>query len=176
MRLLLVLSGGVGSGKSTLASALRDLLRARVVNTRDLILAVMPDVEPTRGALQKAGDALDAETGGAWVADGLSKLNPDEDFVVLDAVRRAEQIDAIRRRFPEVVVTHVHLQASETVMSQRYDRRARPGDERLDYAAVRKNATEEAVARLSSSCDMLVDTLTDLPEMIASDVAARLGI
>ncbi len=175
MRRLVVLSGGVGSGKSSLAQALRDLRDAYVVNTRDLIVALQPDVERSRGALQQAGDALDAEFAAAWVADGLATLNPVEEFVVLDAARRAEQIEAIRARHPDVAITHLHLRASEAVMAQRYATRAREGDESLDYAGVRRNATEAAIEKLAETCDVVVDTSTDPPETIAVHVLADLG-
>ena len=175
MRRLVVLSGGVGSGKSSLAQALRELRGAFVVNTRDLIVALKPDVERSRGALQEAGDALDAEFAAAWVADGLAALNPVEEFVILDAARRTEQIEAIRARHPDVAVTHLHLQASAAVMAQRYGSRAREGDESLDYAGVRRNATEAAVEKLAETCDLVVDTSTDPPEAIAMRVLADLG-
>jgi len=175
MRRLVVLSGGVGAGKSSLAEALRQSADAHVVNTRDLIIALRPDVERTRAALQQAGDSLDAEFAAAWVADGLATLDPAAELVVLDAARRAEQIDAIRSRCPDVAVTHVHLQAAAAVMAQRYGSRAREGDESLDYAGVRRNATEAGVENLAATCDLLVDTSADPPEVIAKRVLARLG-
>jgi len=174
MRTLIVLSGGVGAGKSSLAAALRDN-GAAVVNTRDLIVALKPDVVRSRGELQKAGDELDAEFAAAWVADGLSRLDPVEDLVVLDAVRRAEQIDAVRARHPGLRVIHVHLRASAEVMAQRYGNRAREGDESMDYAGVRRNATEAAVENLAATCDVLRDTSTDSPEAISKRLLADIG-
>jgi hypothetical protein len=48
----------------------------------------------------RAGKELDVSTGGAWVPDGLRNLlarEPDHRVVVLDSVRRSEQIE---RSFP----------------------------------------------------------------------------
>jgi adenylate kinase family enzyme len=176
MQLFVVLSGAVGSGKSTLARSLQDRYGARIVNTRQIITALTPGLKQTREALQAAGEALDAQVSGTWVADGLEALSPIEPLTVLDAARTSEQVDAIRVRFPNVVVKHVHLSASEAVMGQRYEHRARPGDEQTTYAAARANATEAAVGNLAASCDPFVDTSAHDPEGVVRAVAAGLEL
>jgi adenylosuccinate synthase len=174
---LLLLSGPVGSGKSTLASALRDGYAARIIKTRELIVALMPEVQQTRSELQDAGDVLDARSAGAWVADGLATISPDEPLVIVDAVRRADQVDAIRARFPDVEVQHIHLQAPEQVLSARYEQRALSGDERTSYSEVRENATEAAVDDLARISDFLIDTSSEgRPEEVLVRAVGVLGL
>jgi adenylosuccinate synthase len=176
MRHLLLLSGAVGAGKTTLGSALYDRYGARIIKTRELLTALKPAVEQTRKPLQGAGDALDVETGGRWIAESLFKLNPQEPFVVVDAVRITAQVDAVRERFPNVHVQHIHLQAPDEVLEERYARRARPGDETTSYASVRENPTEASVDKLAAVCDVLFDTSRNRPEDVLVRAAARLGL
>src|SRR5688572_25206871 len=98
---IIALSGAVSSGKSTLARRLAERYEGDRFSTRHLLTrATGSDVE--RAALQAAGDALDRETGGAWVADALSREVaelPEDAVVIVDAVRIAGQVDALREAF-----------------------------------------------------------------------------
>ena len=176
MRQLLALSGPVGAGKTTLSSALRDRYGARVLKTRELIVHAIPDVEQTRRALQEAGDRLDRDTRCTWVAAALDALAGDAPFVVVDSVRRFEQIDALRERFPDAQVQHIHLQAPQRVLEARYAGRALPGDATTTYEAVRENPTEAAVEQLERVCDVLIDTSRNRPEDVLVRAAGRLGL
>ena len=95
---------------------------------------------------------------------------------MVDAVRRAEQVDAARERFPNVRVQHIHLWASEDVLTTRYKGRAQPGDDTTSYSAVRENLTEAEVNQLEGVCDVLIDTVRSLPKDVLVRAAARLGL
>jgi nicotinamide riboside kinase len=71
---VVVLSGPVSSGKSLLAENLRGRYQAQIIKTRDLIRQLRPKVKEERGALQRAGEALDRVNRGAWVKDALVRL------------------------------------------------------------------------------------------------------
>jgi adenylosuccinate synthase len=175
MRNMLVLSGAVGSGKTTLATALRDRYEGHLVKTRELIAERKVRLAGNRTALQDDGDALDRETGGSWIADEIDAMHLQAKLVIVDAVRIVEQINAIRERFPDVRVQHIHLMAPIEVLEKRYEGRSRPGDEKLTYEDVRKNATEAAIDDLKATCDVLIDTSRNRPEDVVVRVSARLG-
>jgi adenylosuccinate synthase len=92
--IIVILSGAVCSGKSALAKQLSERYAANTVKTRDLILQQKPKTKDERSALQKAGDGLDRDDGGRWVADALfqivdkqSKGNVPSGLFVVDSVR-----------------------------------------------------------------------------------------
>ncbi|WP_438032426.1 adenylosuccinate synthetase [Sorangium sp. So ce204] len=174
---VILLSGPVASGKTTLSDALVNRYRFKRLKTRDLIHA-MAGTAAERGALQEAGERLDRETGGLWVAGALtrsvSQLGDDE-TVVVDAVRIEAQVDAIRRAFG-LRTTHVHLTASDGVLAQRYRDRNRAVQEFSSYAKVRANATESGIEKLKDIADVVIDTARSSPEDVFVRVASHLGL
>src|SRR5713226_1403555 len=102
---VIVLSGPIGVGKSSFAKALAECFSATKVGTRGYILR-RTGCDNERRALQNAGDTLDAQTGGAWVADSVAEaaLAAGADAVLLlDSARIAPQVQALRARFPDRV-------------------------------------------------------------------------
>jgi adenylosuccinate synthase len=121
MRLLIVLSGPVGVGKTSFGKKLIEVYGATRISTRQWMQAnrQIPD---DRHALQLAGDGLDRETGGAWVADAVAEVEAeaaDDAVLLLDSARIAGQITAIRSRWGERVF-HVHLHANDKELERRY--------------------------------------------------------
>src|SRR4051812_4711514 len=102
-RLVVVLSGAVSSGKSTLADKLSDRYGVHSIRTKEILVSQLgADERPTRDQLQRLGDRLDGRTRGAWVADAVVREAAElaEDAVVLvDSVRRLNQIEALRLGF-----------------------------------------------------------------------------
>jgi len=100
---LVLLSGHIGSGKSTLAGRLRDRFGCEVVGTRAMLEARLPaGPAPTREQLQQFGASLDSRTRWRWLAEELSRpvgQLADDAVLIVDAVRRGEQVDAIREAF-----------------------------------------------------------------------------
>jgi adenylosuccinate synthase len=153
--LILVLSGPVGAGKTTLAQGLAADVGAAVLHTR-AIIEERAGSEP-RASLQAYGEELDRNLGGSWVADPTLALRAEaakEVLVVVDAVRTAAQIRAIR---DGARVTHVHLTARDAVLRSRFRTRSH---ESLAYEQVRANPTEAAVDRLADDADLVLDTGT----------------
>ena len=173
---VIVLSGPVASGKTTLAKILKGRFNCHLFKTRDLIATAL-GTRPERFSLQRAGDRLDRETGGRWVAEAVARndsLLSENAVLVIDSVRIKEQIDAIRDAFGAIVV-HVHLTASLARLSERYVRRNGAVRELSPYEQVRRNRTERLIERLSDHADIVIDTERSTPDDVAVRVASRLG-
>jgi adenylosuccinate synthase len=178
---IIVLSGRICAGKSTLATALVQQFAAHPLKTRDLIAeASKGKLEAERGALQAYGDLLDRRTKGEWVASALTRLVenlPVDALVVVDAVRRIEQVHAIRRAYGSRVV-HVHVHAEPQVLAERYRRKQRLEKFRefSSYELASNNATEKRVSRLSRSADVVIATDRCRHEDVVVRAASRLGL
>lgn len=167
---LVAISGPVCAGKSSLAAGLAGAVGARILTTRLLIadhLGRAP-VELTRGELQRAGEELDEERGGAWVAERIVGLtHGGVSLVVVDAVRNAQQLAALRA---EAGTFHVHLSADPEVLAARYAKRslASPQLEFTGFEDLRANPTEAQVEGLADLADLTIDTShTDHGETLA---------
>jgi adenylosuccinate synthase len=178
-RLVVVVSGRIGSGKSTLALALEERFGIERLRTRELLIQrLAASTAPSRLALQKQGERLDQRTRGRWLADELGRLlverGPDAS-VLVDSVRRADQIDAIRAAFGTAVV-HVHLVAPRSVLEARFRRRTGVPGEASSYAEAAGDPTEQQVDSLEAIADVVVDTNRSTPEDVVTRAAARLGL
>ncbi len=158
MRLLIAMSGPVGVGKSSFADALAKLHGAERVSTRKWIID-KTGCANERGALQAAGDLLDEQTGGGWVADAVA-AHPHADLptavLLLDSARIAGQVDALRERFGDRVL-HVHLTADDDTLESRYAHRPAELKEFATYAEVKLNGTEAAIGDLAAVADLVLD-------------------
>ena len=93
---------------------LREKHGARVVKTKELILKKLPKTKDARRSLQLAGQRLDREDGGAWVAEALQRVVDDstrdetpKGLFVVDSVRILGQVNSIRKAYG-ADVHHVH--------------------------------------------------------------------
>lgn len=173
MRLLIVLSGPVGVGKTSFGKKLIEVYGATRISTRQWMQAnrQIPD---DRHALQLAGDELDRETGGAWVADAVAEVEAeaaDDAVLLLDSARIAGQITAIRSRWGERVF-HVHLHANDKELERRYLARQLELKEFSTYEKVRENATESSVGELRHIADLVLDTDGVNPRTLADTTMA----
>lgn len=158
------MSGQICSGKSALVEQLRDRHGARVVKTKELILKKSPKIKDERRALQLAGQRLDQEDGGSWVAEALQRVVDDSSksdvpkgLFVVDSVRILGQVNAIRKAYG-ADVHHIHLTAPDEVLRERYHRRSRSDDQGVSYAQLKGNRTEKGVERLADVADVVVST------------------
>ena len=129
--------------------------------------------------MQRIGAELDAETGGRWVADRLSRriYESGKKLVVIDSARISGQIDGLREAFGRDV-RHVHVMASRETCAERYELRRSRSDvqEAATYEEVMSNPTEAQVDTLGPMADVSVDTDRDGAEDVVVRVAAQLGL
>lgn len=179
-RRIVVVSGPVAGGKSSLARALAARFDGIRFSTRELLMPrLAPGEAPTRQALQRIGTELDAATGGAWVADRLSRRIYDapEQLVIIDSARMSGQLEGMRRAFGREV-RHVHVSASRETCAARYEeRRSRPEvQEAASYGEVMSDPTEAKVNELGPMADIAIDTDRDGRDDVVVRVAAQLGL
>jgi hypothetical protein len=130
--------------------------------------------ELTREELQRAGEELDEERGGAWVADGVAELSEGKSsLVVIDAVRNAAQLAAIRAKGSAL---HVHLTADPELLAARYEERrlANPQLEFTGFEDLRANPTEAKIEDLGDLADLGIDTSRADAEATVREVKKRL--
>lgn len=180
-RTIVVLSGAVSSGKSTLAERLVERCGGTRFSTRALLMRTLgADADAERGALQAAGEDLDETTGGAWVADALAREIaglPEDALIVIDSVRMAGQIEALRRAYNRSVI-HIHLTAADEELERRYERRKGTTEvvELANYGDVRKSKTEAAIDSLIDEADVVIDTVRCSANDVEVRASAHLGL
>ena len=176
-----MLSGPVASGKTTLAHNLASRFGMKVLRTRDWLISELENRgQGGRDDLRREGERLDQETDGAWVLQGLDRdwrSDGASESVVVDSVRIVKQIDAIRGAYG-VAVTHIHMTAPVTALSQRYDERQQSSasPDSMTYEDVRRNKTELLVDKLQDVADVVVDSDRCTREDVLVRVASRLGL
>lgn len=179
MARVVLLSGPIAAGKTKIAFLLGERHGVLVCRTGELLRAAVAK-EASRTDLQRAGAALDARTAGRWVADALAQfvlersLSASQQIVVLDSVRRHEQLEVLREAFGSRVV-HVHITAARGLLEANYRRRNRPGDT-ADYATVTSDPIEAAVDDLRIYADLVIDRGRMRPEDAAVKIASYLGL
>jgi adenylate kinase family enzyme len=98
---IICLVGSIGAGKTTFGNFLVEETNGRLLSTSKLLEG------DTRLERQAHGDRLDAETDGAWVRDAIIpvlKAAGDRVTIIVDSVRRKNQIKHIRERWGKDVV------------------------------------------------------------------------
>lgn len=178
---IVILSGPIGAGKSELAEKLAARYRGRVIKTRDLIRKQLPNVREERRALQRAGERLDSSDGGAWVRNALVRYIEDHGegtepngLFIVDSVRIHGQVGAIRQAYGSAV-HHIHLDAADSVLSERYLKRSGKTEELKSYDEVRASKTEREVRLLANLADTVVATDRCTAEAVLVRAVALLG-
>jgi adenylosuccinate synthase len=174
VKYLFVLSGPVAVGKSAFCGEFKSRFGAVRLSTRQILTD--RDVPDDRKALQEAGERLDRETDGKWVADSAVEFARSigaNGILLIDSARIEKQIEYLRRVFGQKVV-HVHLTASIETLRGRYLSRDRKLREFDTYDEVRKNATEAQIKQLGQIADVRVATdLCDSKSALAQALAGR---
>ena len=177
MKCILVMSGPIGAGKSEFSAALERDLGAVRVSTRRYILDVTR-CENERRSLQEAGDRLDVETEGQWVADAVGKAMSEgfsADIALLDSARIAPQLAALRQKFGEAVF-HVHLTADRGELERRYKMRKSELREFATYEEAANHGTEREVGNLAKIADLVLHTDHEDARTLARAAAAWRGL
>lgn len=177
MRLLLALSGPIGVGKSEFCRILTERFGALRLSTRELLVA--KGTAEVREDLQAAGERLDRETEGRWVADALvARLSEQSsDVIIVDAIRIKKQIDHIRRSLGDKIrVWHVFLDAEDAILADRYEKREKKIAEFATYAQVKASATEATIRSLKDVADRAIDTSRCEAVSVVAQAVAGLGI
>lgn len=151
------------------------------MKTRDLIQKARPRIQKTRRAFQRAGDTLDRQQGGMWVANGLvdcvaqaEGTTPSGMFVV-NSARTVEQIRCVRNAFG-INVHHIHLTAEPDELKRRYEERQTSEKGNIPYEQVKKNKTERDVGKLSEIADIVVSTDRCSEDAVLVRATALLGL
>lgn len=155
---IVVISGPISAGKTTLANGLRSDGFA-IVKTHELIQRATQKPLTTREEFQRAGDRLDRRTDFAWITTAVNRspgYSP-EARIVIDSVRKPEQVSVLRRAFGARIV-HLHLTAPDDVLERRYAERHSAVRELPRYADAKRHRTEHRVDRLRHLADVVIDT------------------
>lgn len=178
---ILLISGAVASGKSSLSRGLHERFGVEILKTKAIIQAKFPHAASERRTLQDLGDELDKRTSHRWVRDELDRYiherAREDSIVVVDAVRKTQQVDAIRKAYGPRVF-HIHLTASEHELAKRYSHRRGSVDRELrSYSSVKKGSgTEQRVYELERIADAIISTDRSDEQDVLVRVASQLGL
>lgn len=163
--IVLLLSGPVSVGKTTL----RDLLMARYafgsIRSSAYLreLAAKQTTGTARLDLQELGDSLDRKTDYRWVLDDVAlpamEASTQTRRWLFDAVRKKRQVEHFRGQFKQRVF-HLHLNAPEAVLRERYESRLRENGEPVEGAYERAvvHENEQESRSLIAIADAIIET------------------
>jgi len=126
--IVLLLSGPVSVGKTTLRDSLMAAYGFGAIRSSAYLreLAAKQAGGTRRLDLQELGDRLDDQTDYRWVVDAVAvpamTAEPAIGRWLFDAVRKKRQVEHFRAAFGHTVF-HLHLNAPEAVLRERYEQR-----------------------------------------------------
>lgn len=173
--LALVLSGPTGVGKTTLSSWLVSNAEFSHLSTSGTIRALLHDVKATRRSLQKAGNYLDRLSDFEWISNATVECldNLDHKLVVVDAVRKPQQVLAMRAAL-KVRLVHCHLFAPATVLAMRHLARGRQEDQGLSHDAIQADESECYHVDLKSMADISFESVEGNTDQLGLEVLKSL--
>ena len=170
----------MASGKSVLAQRLSSDFGCTVVKTSDIIRRQRSArAKGDRRSLQRKGNQLDRQTDYGWVADEVAKeIRPREGGlpVVLEGVRKPQQIDRILSRIGHRYVRHIHLSVDPATQKERFQASNRAKDAGLAYEEAMKDASEQQVAKLADKADIVIRTERHTKADVFFRVSASLNL
>ena len=175
-----MISGGTASGKSVLAQRLSSDFGCRLVKTSEIIRSHQSRyAKGNRRSLQLKGNELDRKTDYGWIADEVAKrIRPGEgdSLVVLEGVRKVQQIDRILNQIGHRYVRHVHLSVDSATQKQRFQASTCTKDAGLAFENVIADASEREVGKLADKADMVIQTERHTVADVFCRVSARLNL
>ena len=170
----------MASGKSVLAERLSSDFECKVVKTSDIIRRHQSgQAKRGRRSLQRKGNQLDRKTDFGWIADEVAReIRPGDGNlpVVLEGVRKPEQIDRILNRIGHRYVRHVHLSVDPTTQKERFESSRRAKDSGLSFEDATNDASERQVAKLADKADIVIPTERHTKADVFCRVSARLNL
>lgn len=173
MKRLLLLSGPVASGKTSISATLQELHGFVPISSSSYLRArLAARSEPLdRHNLQELGDSLDHSTDFSWLIESVAnptiQARPDVENWLLDAVRKPRQVELFRLHFGNAV-RHVHINAPESVLQQRYA--ARDATHINEYNNSVLHPNEKSARSLSGFADKVLDTHIHTPFEVADQI------
>ncbi len=170
----------MASGKSVLADRLRAEFDCRVVKTSEIIRSQQSRrAKGNRRSLQRKGNELDRQTDYGWIADEVARrIRPGggDSPVVLEGVRKPQQIDRILKRIRHRYVRHVHLSVDPVTQKGRFEASKRTKDADLPFEDAINDASEREVAELAAKADIVIRTERHTQADVFYRVSARLNL
>ena len=167
----IVLSGRVCTGKSTLANKLKERAAASEIKSKHLIETRVGRTLSLRALLAET-KKLEEATNGRWLKEAVSRYLLDDrrssPLLVVDSARTVEQVRGLRELGGRVL--HVHLQAGDAALKQRYEGIA-PAPKPSFSSVLRRGA--EAEDSLAGASDVVIDTQRCNPADVLARVRAR---
>lgn len=177
---LIVISGGIASGKSTLADQLATRFGCTVIKTNSIIQNHLTSKSKVdRRTLQQKGNQLDLDTKYSWIADSVAQTVRSSDNnlpLVLEGVRKPQQMDKILSRIGHRYVRHVHLSVDPDTQKERFKNSKRAKDEGLSFEEAVSDSSERDVEKLIYTADIVVPTEQHTEEDVFCRVKARLNL
>ncbi|MDL2263155.1 adenylosuccinate synthetase [Synergistaceae bacterium OttesenSCG-928-I11] len=178
--LIIILSGNICSGKSTLADQLSEVFGVHKISTY-ILLKNHFNKPHSRIEMQEFGEKLDHATEGKWIAEDISheleEIAPCPQFVLVDCARIPKQIEAIRSKFKNCSVQHIHLAANTEILKNRYISRDQSRfKETISFEDAMKDSTESKVNDLEKGADIVIRNDHCTKDDVLVRVASWLGL
>jgi adenylosuccinate synthase len=172
----LLLSGPLSVGKTTLAEALQATGGYRLVSMRAALRAAADRPLSSRRALQQFGAEIEANTGGMWLADVLTRETAtSDDSVVVDSLRTRRQFNAARVALGADAM-HVHLTAKMEALARRFGERDENDiDEVGELSSALSHAIESGTDELALLADYVLDTTALDASSVVTAVLGEIG-
>jgi adenylosuccinate synthase len=153
----------MASGKTSVSAALQEHFDFSSISSSAFLKAklISQGEAPDRQKLQELGDSLDKSTDFSWVIDSVAspaiEARSDVDNWLLDAVRKSRQVELFRLNYGSAVM-HVHVEAPEVVLQERYA--ARGPNHLAEYKLNVQHPNEFSARSLGNLADKVFDTET----------------
>lgn len=172
---LVLLSGPIAVGKTSVREELMSKHGYSYVRSSGYLVdfSSKQGQDEARTSLQDLGDRLDRETDYRWVLDDVARpafaADPSKLRWLVDAVRKQRQVEHFREAFGPMVL-HVHLNAPEDVLRQRYGGRLVNAKDATTYNVAILHENEVASRSLILIADLVLDASVESPQYLAREI------